>query len=413
MVKNKPYKPLFLGLSHLGQVFSVSWAKKIGKCLVYDFDNKQLEIFKKKKYTIEEPSLNLIKTKNIEFLNYDEDIKKNNLIFFTYDTPINEKNGDPNLSSIEKNLKKLLSIKFNKKTFIFVLSQVYPGFMDNIVKKYKHNKNVKLYYMVDTLRMGTAINNFLNPEQLVFGSEGRENKIVKLLFKKCKCQKYIYSYKEAELIKISLNIYLFFSVSFANVIDQLGMDNNIIFSKVIQNLRNDNRIGKYSYVNPSIGVSGGHLERDIQYFKKINKNNISKNILSLMLKFNDYRKKIIDREISKKIKKKIKKILIIGNSYKENSYSTVNSPFKFLLNKRNYQIYAFDDCFKLKEKKNIKVINNTNNLGIFDVVIYNYSKPKNKIKVMNYFLKKRNNYLFNISLNRRNNFNGPNVINFF
>ena len=340
-------------------------------------------------------------------------LKKNNLIFFTYDTPISEKNGDPNLSSIEKNLKKLLSIKFNKKTFIFVLSQVYPGFMDNIVKKYKHNKNVKLYYMVDTLRMGTAINNFLNPEQLVFGSEGRENKIVKLLFKKFKCQKYIYSYKEAELIKISLNIYLFFSVSFANVIDQLGMDNNIIFSKVIQNLRNDNRIGKYSYVNPSIGVSGGHLERDIQYFKKINKNNISKNILSLMLKFNDYRKKIIDREISKKIKKKIKKILIIGNSYKENSYSTVNSPFKFLLNKRNYQIYAFDDCFKLKEKKNIKVINNTNNLGIFDVVIYNYSKPKNKIKVMNYFLKKRNNYLFNISLNRRNNFNGPNVINFF
>ena len=169
---------------------------------MYDFDNKQLENFKKKKYTIEEPSLNLIKTKNIEFLNYDEDIKKNNLIFFTYDTPISEKNGDPHLSLIEKNLKKLLSIKFNKKTFIFVLSQVYPGFMDNIVKKYNHKKNVKLYYMVDTLRMGTAINNFLNPEQLVFGSEGRDNKIVKLLFKKFKCQKYIYSYKEAELIKI-------------------------------------------------------------------------------------------------------------------------------------------------------------------------------------------------------------------
>ena len=287
MVKNKPYKPLFLGLSHLGQVFSVSWAKKIGKCLVYDFDNKQLENFKKKKYTIEEPSLNLIKTKNIEFLNYDEDIKKSNLIFFTYDTPISEKNGDPNLSLIEKNLKKLLSIKFNKKTFIFVLSQVYPGFMDNIVKKYKHNKKVKLYYMVDTLRMGTAIDNFLNPEQLVFGSEGRENKIVKLLFKKFKCQKYIYSYKEAELIKISLNIYLFFSVSFANVIDQLGIDNDIRFSKVIENLRNDYRIGKYSYVNPSIGISGGHLERDIQYFKKINKNYISKNILTSMLKFND------------------------------------------------------------------------------------------------------------------------------
>ena len=58
MVKNKPYKPLFLGLSHLGQVFSVSWAKKIGKCIVYDFDNQQLDNFKKGKFTIEEPSFN-------------------------------------------------------------------------------------------------------------------------------------------------------------------------------------------------------------------------------------------------------------------------------------------------------------------------------------------------------------------
>lgn len=348
MVKNKPYKPLFLGLSHLGQVFSVSWAKKIGKCIVYDFDNQQLDNFKKGKFTIEEPSLKLIKPKNIEYLNHVKEIKKNNLIFFTYDTPINKKNGIPNLSLVEKNLKKLLSIKFSKKTSIFVLSQVYPGFMDRIINNYEYNKNVNLFYMVDTLRMGTAINNFLNPEQLVFGSRNNDNKIIELLFKKFNCKKYIYTYKEAELIKISLNIYLFFSVSFANIIDQLGIDNKILFPKVIQNLRNDNRIGKYSYINPSIGISGGHLERDIHYFDQINKNNISKNIISSMMKFNDHRKKIINREIVRKIKKKVKKILIIGNSYKENSYSTVNSPFKFLLNKIKYKTYVFDDYFKLR-----------------------------------------------------------------
>lgn len=412
MVKNKPYKPLFLGLSHLGQVFSVSWAKKIGKCLVYDFDNQQLDNFKKGKFTIEEPSLKLIKPKNIEYLNHVKEIKKNNLIFFTYDTPINKKNGIPNLSLVEKNLKKLLSIKFSKKTSIFVLSQVYPGFMDRIINNYEYNKNVNLFYMVDTLRMGTAINNFLNPEQLVFGSRNNDNKIIELLFKKFNCKKYIYTYKEAELIKISLNIYLFFSVSFANIIDQLGIDNKILFPKVIQNLRNDNRIGKYSYINPSIGVSGGHLERDIHYFDQINKNNISKNIISSMMKFNDHRKKIINSEIVRKIKKKVKKILIIGNSYKENSYSTVNSPFKFLLNKIKYKTYVFDDYFKLREK-NLIIVDKLNNLGIFDVVIFNYSKPKNKKKVINYFKKKRSNFLFNISLDKKNIFTGPSVINFF
>ena len=40
-MKNNPYnKPLFLGLSHIGQVYSIAWAKKVGQCSAFDFEKK-------------------------------------------------------------------------------------------------------------------------------------------------------------------------------------------------------------------------------------------------------------------------------------------------------------------------------------------------------------------------------------
>ena len=41
--------PVFFGLSHIGQVFSLCWSKKIGSCYVFDSNNKLLNLFKKKK----------------------------------------------------------------------------------------------------------------------------------------------------------------------------------------------------------------------------------------------------------------------------------------------------------------------------------------------------------------------------
>ena len=33
---------LFVGLSHIGQVFSICWAKKFGKASIFDFNSKSL-----------------------------------------------------------------------------------------------------------------------------------------------------------------------------------------------------------------------------------------------------------------------------------------------------------------------------------------------------------------------------------
>ena len=104
--------PVFFGLSHLGQVFSLCWSKKIGDCYVFDDNYKSLNSFKEKKYTSEEPKLKKFKLNKIKILNKFEEIKNFKYIFFTHDTPLNIKNGKPQLNQIYLNLKKILNLKF-------------------------------------------------------------------------------------------------------------------------------------------------------------------------------------------------------------------------------------------------------------------------------------------------------------
>jgi nucleotide sugar dehydrogenase len=413
MVKLEKNNPLFLGLTHIGQVYSSSWAKKVGPCSIYDFNKGALEKFKNKKFTQEEPNLKYLQNKKIIFLNNENEIKKHSLIFFTYDTPINTKNGSPNLLLIENLIKRLLSFEFEKKTVIIITTQVYPGFMDKIKKKYKSKKNIKFIYMVDTLKMGMAIDNFLNPEQLIFGGDEKDKKIIKSIFYKFKCKKYLFSFKEAELIKISINLYLFFSVTYANMLDGLGRENNIQFSKIISSLRNDKRIGNYSYIHPSLGMAGGHLERDSFYFQKINRSIISGKILSEMFKFNKFRKELLIKKIKEITKNKINRILLVGFSYKESSFSIVNSVFSNLLKSSNFKTKIFDDHYDLNRFKNLDNIENLKNLKSFDLIIYNYAK-NNNIKILDSFLRKnKKKNLLNISLSQKNKFKGPNVHNLF
>ena len=51
MVSVKKSKTLFLGLTHIGQIYSTSWIRKVGPCAVHDFNNASLNSFKKSIFT--------------------------------------------------------------------------------------------------------------------------------------------------------------------------------------------------------------------------------------------------------------------------------------------------------------------------------------------------------------------------
>ena len=89
------------------------------------------------------------------------------------------------------------NIKKNK--ILVLLSQVPPGFTDNI----KWNSN-KLYYQVETLVFGNAIERALKPERIIIGKNTKQVKINKNLINYYKLftnKHIIMSYKSAELTK--------------------------------------------------------------------------------------------------------------------------------------------------------------------------------------------------------------------
>ena len=248
------------------------------------------------------------------------------------------------------------------------------------------------------------------PNQLIFGGEISNLKFLKEFFKKFKCKKYLFTYEESELIKISINIFLFFSVSFANLMDEYARSKGLNFSRVLKVLKNDKRIGKKAYVNPSVSISGGHLERDCFYLMKTKNNFIKKNINNLM-KINSYRKNSFLINKFNKQKKKIK-ILIVGLSYKQNSFSIVNSIFFELKKNKKLEIFYYDDQYKDITINTFKKINTLKNLDDFENIIFNYGTNKT-IQQINKNMKENNTLKIINFLNERKKIFKRNNIEYF
>ena len=263
MPKKDNNKTLFYGLTHVGQVFSIGWAEKIGNCAVFDFDQKKLKEFKKKIVTSEEPSLKKYLIKNInkiDFIKSSSEIKKYQNVFLTIDTPLTL-NGIPNVNFIFEKIKTLKKY-LGKNTNLIITSQVYCGFCEDLKKKiFKDRKDINFIYMAETLVMGNALERFINPERIILGTEKKISFLEN--FKKFRCKIYQYNLKQAEMVKMAINLFLFNSVSYANLMDNYCRQFGFKFSDINDSIKSDKRIGIKAYISPSLGLSGGHLERDV------------------------------------------------------------------------------------------------------------------------------------------------------
>ena len=139
----------------------------------------------------------------------------------------------------------------------------------------------------------------------------------------------------------------------------------------------------------------------------MNKNKLTKKILSSILKFNNERKKILYKKLSRYKKKKI---ILIGVSYKNNSYSIINSNFKKIFKS---QIKIFDDQFELIDFKKKQVIKKLDDLNLFDIFIYNYSNNFTKKIIKNILTKNRKKKLINLSSKNNLYFQNVNSENIF
>ncbi len=344
----------FFGMSHLGLNYLAASAARGFKVVGYDTNNSLIKSLNLGTKIFDEPNLFSRIKKNKEkiyFTSELENLKDCSLIFISSDVPTNHK-GQSDLSFIKKNIN-VLKKKFSNKNLI-VMSQVHPGFMEHL--NWKKNK---LFYQVETLIFGKAFIRAFRPERIILGVYDINKKIDKEIlnyYKKFNCPLIKTNFRTSELIKISINIFLISSITTTNIISNICKKIGAKWNDIEDSLRLDKRIGEFAYLKPGLGISGGNLERDLANVINVSKKNkIDYSLFNLWKKNSSYQKKWISRIIEKNIKiSKLKKLGILGLSYKENTDSIKNSPSVNLINNlKKKQLYAYDPAIKKLKNNNV------------------------------------------------------------
>jgi UDPglucose 6-dehydrogenase len=369
----------FLGLSHLSLCYAAAALKKGYKVNIIDFKNEVNDYNNNKK--VYEPQLSsILKKYKKNFLISDnfKKLKTAKIIFLAKDLKTNYQN-KVKLFEIKKLLKKISFL--SSKKILVVKSQVPVGF----TRKIHWNVNLKFHF-VETLIFGKAINRAIFPERIIIGKHQDNSKIPQILlsfFKNFKCPIIEMKYEESELTKGFINTYLASQVITTNYLNEFSKLYKANWSKIKNALSLDKRIGKFAYLNPGLGLSGGNIERDL---KTISDNRLKLGLNSsftdILLEQSNYYKNWVNKKISIINKKKFI-IGILGYTYKLNTLSTKNSPQSTLLNSFKNKFLIYDQFYihktlsvslkKILELSNIVVIYH----NIEELKNINFNKYKN------------------------------------
>ena len=278
---NKENATGFVGLTHLGIVSSICWASRFPPAIAVDPDQGIIDKLSSGELPIEEPKLAGLLNKSRDNIYFTTDfslLSGCSTVFITQDIKTDENNRSDYGSFYDLVEKAIPYLSGGTK--IVVMSQVSVGTCNklmNDIKKKTPDLDFELFYMVETLIIGNAVDRFIQPERIILGTaSGSSDVLDKYAAFKNRLNGFgaplvIMKYESAELTKLAINFYLFNSVSYANTIADICEVYGADMNEIIPALRLDKRIGPYAYIRPGLGVTGGNLERDMMSLMALEK----------------------------------------------------------------------------------------------------------------------------------------------
>lgn len=336
----------FAGMTHLGLNSAVASAERVVDVICFDSDSALVAALSKAETDINEPQLTEMMQDNASRLSFSDDVGALNACDIIYVAPdvATDDEGNSDLSTLNA-LIKLVDDGVDKNIPLIVLSQVPPGYTRDIQAK----ADRQIYYQVETLIFGQAIDRALNPERFIVGCQDSTvtlHSAFEAYLKLFECPILPMKYESAELTKISINCCLVASVSVANTLAELCEEVGADWSEIVPALKLDKRIGQYAYLKPGLGISGGNLERDLSTVIKLaSRSGTDSDVVKAWVKNSQYRKQWTIRTLYQDILSEIDdpKIAIWGLAYKQDTHSVKNSPsLEFIKYLSPYEITVYD-----------------------------------------------------------------------
>ena len=318
----------YAGMTHLGLVSAIAGAEKGARMVCFDPDAALVGRLQKGELPVVEPDLDDLLRKNRERIRFTADARDMaacQLVYVAPDVPTDD-TGSSDLGPVDR-LIGVVSPHLAKDAVLVVLSQVPPGFT-----RARQRAGLQLYYQVETLVFGRAVERALYPERFIVGCPDPSVPLpsgFSAFLKLFRCPILPMRFESAELTKIAINCFLVASVSTANTLAELCEGIGADWSEIVPALRLDKRIGQHAYLNAGLGIAGGNLERDLATVCRFaDKAGSDSGVVQAWISNSKRRKTWAAKTIRKALlnEKPDALVAVWGLAYKENTHSTKNSP---------------------------------------------------------------------------------------
>ena len=354
-----------IGLGKLGTPVALAMNLKGHDVMGYDIDpaRMQKETFSaQEKGPNGEPSIEpLLRASTLKFGTMAEVVRHADIIFVAVQTPHSEKYEGVTrlpdervdfdytfLKSALVNLNAQIEA-YRQDKIVVVISTVLPGTVRREILPYLSHY-VKFCYNPFFIAMGTTIQDFLNPEFVLFGYDGLgvDAPQTAMEFYETIHQKPFYetSIENAELIKVIYNTFISMKICLANTVMEIchktpGCDVDEVTTALA--LGTD-RLLSPKYLKGGMGDGGGCHPRDnIALSFLARKLNLSfdwfENLMLCREKQTGFLVDLIIRHTG------MGRVRVLGKAFKAGTNLTVGSPSTLLVNmleERSYKVYVYD-----------------------------------------------------------------------
>jgi UDPglucose 6-dehydrogenase len=356
---HNPMNISIIGTGYVGLVTGVCFAKLGHNVICADTDEEKVTKINNRIPPIFEEGLEELLSKHHDRIKATTDLKEalahTSITFICVGTPSKD-DGDIDLTAVQQVTKDIGNILREKTSWhlIVVKSTVLPGTTETRVKPLlehhsgkKAGKEFGLAMNPEFLREGVAIQDFLNPDRIVIGTDDdRAELLLRELYQDFHCPIITGSIAAAEMIKYASNAFLATKISFINELGNLCKKLQIDTYEVADGMGLDTRIGR-AFLDAGIGWGGSCFPKDIRALLCLaRKNNEPFNILKSVVKVNeDQPLKLLDVLLRHVPTLEGKTIGILGLAFKPNTDDIRESsviPLVKQLLKNGAHIKAYD-----------------------------------------------------------------------
>jgi len=345
-----------VGTGYVGLVTGTCFAETGNQVICVDIDEKKVDQMKNGIVPIYEPHLDVIFERNIKAnrisftTNLREAVDFAEIIFLALPTPPGE-DGSADLSYV-LNVAGELGEMMTEFKVIVDKSTVPVGTAEKVEAKVAEKATVDFAVVSNPefLREGFAVDDFLNPDRVVIGTQHeRAIQLMKELYKpfiKGDRPIIIMDEKSAELTKYAANSFLATKITFMNEISNFCELVGADVDKVRQGVGSDSRIG-HKFLYPGIGFGGSCFPKDVQALVKSGKQaGYDFEIINSVLEVNSTQKtKLVDKVISYFGELSGLKLAIWGLAFKPDTDDIREASALYMIDQlvsRGAEIVAFD-----------------------------------------------------------------------